>query len=32
MEAKAKQQLKTKRAGAFLVNPHGSRIEPISLT
>ena len=32
METKAKQQLKTKRAGAFLVNPHGSKIDPIPLT
>jgi len=32
MEAKAKQQLKTKRAGAFLVNPRGSKIDPIPLT
>lgn len=32
MELKAKTQLKTKRAGAFLVNPHGTKIEPIPLT
>ncbi|MCJ7646177.1 DUF5615 family PIN-like protein [bacterium] len=32
MEVKAEKQLKTRRAGAFLVNPHGSKIGPIPLT
>ncbi|MDK1029358.1 MAG: DUF5615 family PIN-like protein [Anaerolineae bacterium] len=32
MEQKAQKQLKTGRAGAFIVRPNGRRIEPIPLT
>ena len=32
MEAKAKKQLKTGKAGAFVVRPNGGKIDPIPLT
>ncbi len=32
MEAKAQKQLKTGRAGAFIVRPNGRKIDPIPLT